>query len=142
MCGADAEPAAAAGRVRLDFSSIRRRRELADASSPAQREALHAKYRAELEERAGKLARAAPNLKALDQFAAVKVGRAPSGLFVSPAAHFRHSRGRRGGRALAAFSDVHEGPLSPMLAALLSAICMAVSVHLRLAVLTEVVTHA
>ena len=39
----------------------------------ARQDALDAELRAELEARAGELARAAPNLKAVDQFEAVRV---------------------------------------------------------------------
>ena len=74
MQRADAERARAAGRFRLDFSALRREGvALLGAGSEEAREAEHARFRAEIEARAGKLARVAPNLKALDQFAAVKV---------------------------------------------------------------------
>lgn len=68
---ADEERAGAAGRFKLDFSGLKR--QLTTVRSEADREALHADFRREIDARVASLAHVAPNLKALEQFQAVKV---------------------------------------------------------------------
>ena len=69
---ADAERARASGRFAPDFSRLKRAH-TQGARTEAERERLGSEFRSEIEARAAALARAAPNLKALDQFEAVRV---------------------------------------------------------------------
>ena len=68
---ADEQRAKAQGQFRLDFSGLKRQHMAA--RSGKEREALEADFKSEVEEREKALSRAAPNLKALQQFEAVKV---------------------------------------------------------------------
>lgn len=68
---ADEQRAKAQGRFRLDFSGLKRQH--MSARGGKEREALDTDFKSEVEEREKALSRAAPNLKALQQFEAVKV---------------------------------------------------------------------
>lgn len=61
----------AAEKFKLDFSGLKRQHMAA--RSEKDRAALDAEFRREIEARSSALAHVAPNLKALDQFQAVKV---------------------------------------------------------------------
>ncbi|EIE20863.1 RecF/RecN/SMC protein [Coccomyxa subellipsoidea C-169] len=64
------ERAGTSGRFKLDFSGLKR--QLTAARSEADRESLHSDFRREIDARVAALAHVAPNLKALEQFQAVK----------------------------------------------------------------------
>ncbi|BDA42403.1 Structural maintenance of chromosomes protein 1A [Coccomyxa sp. Obi] len=66
----DDERANASGRFKLDFSGLKGQHKAA--RSAAEREALHAEFRREIDARVATLAHVAPNLKALEQFQAIK----------------------------------------------------------------------
>ena len=68
---ADEQRAKAQGKFRLDFSGLKRQH--MSARGGREREALDSDFKTEIEEREKALSRAAPNLKALQQFEAVKV---------------------------------------------------------------------
>ena len=68
---ADEQRAKAQGKFRLDFSGLNRQHISVRGSK--EREALDSDFTSEIEEREKALSRAAPNLKALQQFEAVKV---------------------------------------------------------------------
>ncbi len=72
---ADEQRAKAQGKFRLDFSGLKRQH--MSARRGKEREALDSDYKTEIEEREKALSRAAPNLKALQQFEAVKVSILP-----------------------------------------------------------------
>ena len=57
--------------VQLDYSSLRR--EHTAVSSTKERDKLSSQFQADIEERAALLAKVAPNLKAMEQYEAVKV---------------------------------------------------------------------
>lgn len=77
---ADEERAGTSGRFKLDFSGLKR--QLTAARSEADRESLHSDFRREIDARVAALAHVAPNLKALEQFQAVKVNTlTPTGSF-------------------------------------------------------------
>ena len=57
--------------VQLDYSSLRR--EHTAVSSSKERDKLNSQFQADMEERAALLAKVAPNLKAMEQYEAVKV---------------------------------------------------------------------
>lgn len=73
--------------MQLDYSSLRR--EHTAASSGKERDKLSGQFQADIEERSALLAKVAPNLKAMEQYEAVKVvcetGFAAQGLLVAPA---------------------------------------------------------
>lgn len=69
--GLDDERANASGRFKLDFSGLKQQHKAV--RSAAEREALHAEFRREIDARVATLAHVAPNLKALEQFQAIKV---------------------------------------------------------------------
>ena len=68
---ADDQRAKAEGKFKLDFSGLKRAKTAVRGAK--EREALDADFRAEVEQREKALSKAAPNLKALQQFEAVKV---------------------------------------------------------------------
>lgn len=68
---ADDQRAKAEGKFKLDFSGLKRQQTAARGGK--EREALDTDFKSEIEEREKTLSKAAPNLKALQQFEAVKV---------------------------------------------------------------------
>ena len=68
---AEDQRAKAEGKFKLDFSGLKRAKTAVRGAK--EREALDADFRAEVEQREKALSKAAPNLKALQQFEAVKV---------------------------------------------------------------------
>ena len=68
---AEDQRAKAKGKFKLDFSGLKRAKTAVRGAK--EREALDADFRAEVEQREKALSKAAPNLKALQQFEAVKV---------------------------------------------------------------------
>lgn len=71
---ADDQRAKAEGKFELDFSGLKRAKTAVRGAK--EREALDADFKTEIEQREKALSKAAPNLKALQQFEAVKVGTA------------------------------------------------------------------
>jgi hypothetical protein len=71
MPGAGEDRAEASSKMRLDYSGLKRQHMAA--RSEKERQALDADFRREIEARGTALAHVAPNLKALEQFQAVKV---------------------------------------------------------------------
>ena len=59
------------GQVQLDYSSLSREHKAA--SEGKERDKLAAQFQADIEERSALLAKLAPNLKAVEQYEAVKV---------------------------------------------------------------------
>ena len=71
---ADEQRAKAEGKFKLDFSGLKRAKTAVRGAK--EREALDVDFRAKVEQREKALSKAAPNLKALQQFEAVKVSTA------------------------------------------------------------------
>ena len=72
------------GKFKLDFSGLKRQH--TSARGGKERDSLDSDFKTEIEEREKALSRAAPNLKALQQFEAVKVSLINSIMPESPAA--------------------------------------------------------
>lgn len=64
--------------LRLDFSSLKRQYK---ATGRAERDQLDDQFRKDIEERGAQLARLVPNLKAIEQYEAVKVWQQPPASF-------------------------------------------------------------